>query len=209
VILLSTVACLLMSWSVAGIAGEEKQATTAKIDEIAPDFTLADMEGEKYTISEYKGKFVVLEWTNMDCPFVKKHYKSGNMQSLQKEYAEKDVVWLRICSSAPGKQGYFDAKTIETRTKEDKSRAAAYLVDADGKVGRMYGARTTPHMFIIDKEGKLIFAGGIDDKPSTNTADVKAATNYVADCLDAALAGEKIDVKTSRPYGCAVKYSDA
>ena len=143
----------------------------------------------------------------MDCPFVRKHYDSGNMQSLQKQYGKEGVVWLRICSSGLDKQGYFELDVIEKRLEKDKSMAAAYLIDADGTVGRMYAAKTTPHMYVINPKGVLIYAGAIDDIKSTNKADIEKATNYVSNCLDAAIKGEKIEVTTSVPYGCSVKYA--
>ena len=179
----------------------------ARIDQAAPDFRLTDSEGKEHALSDYKGKHVVLEWTNMDCPFVKKHYNSQNMQGLQNNYTKKGVIWLSICSSAPGKEGNYGANDINKRSKEAKAMRTAYLIDADGTVGRMYGAKTTPHMFVIDPKGILIYAGGIDDKPSTHIADVKGARNYVAECLDAALSGRPIKAKTSTPYGCSIKYA--
>ena len=185
-------------------AGDAPQK--AAIDKPAPDFTLTDINGEKHTLSSYQGKFVVLEWNNWDCPFVKKHYKSNNMQGLQNRYSEKGVVWLTICSSGPGKQGYYDAKDHEKRFVEVKSGASAYLTDTEGLVGRLYGAKTTPHMFVVDPGGVLIYAGAIDDKKSTNPDDVKGANNYVEASLDAAMSGKPVKTKTSTPYGCSVKY---
>jgi len=189
-----------------GRAGD-KQAPTAQLDKAAPDFTLVDTDGNEHSLSDYEGKFVVLEWTNMDCPFVKKHYNSGNMQELQKQYTAEGVVWLRICSSGEGREGYYEGDAIDQRVKKDKAMQTAYLLDTDGAVGRSYGAKTTPHMFVIDTEGTLIYAGGIDDKPSTNTADIESANNYVAGCLDAAMSGEAYDTKSTNPYGCSVKYA--
>ena len=207
-ILLVVVSMLSLGVFGPGFAGDSKEKPKyAKVDEAAPLFTLADRSGEEYSLEDHKGKYVVLEWTNMDCPFVRKHYDSGNMQGLQKKYADEDVVWLRICSSAPGKQGYLEADAIEKRLKKEKTLEVPYLIDADGTVGRKYGAKTTPHMFVVDPKGVLIYAGGIDDIKSTKTADVKKATNYVSACLDAVLNGEKIEVKTSVPYGCSVKYA--
>ncbi len=176
------------------------------VGQAAPGFTLEDSEGTPHSLSDYEGKYVVLEWVNFDCPFVRKHYDSGNMQSLQKTYAEKGVVWLSVCSSAPGKQGFFEGEELEERIAEEGSAPTAYLVDPEGTVGKTYGAQTTPHIFIIDPDGTLIFAGGIDDTRSTDTDDIPEATNYVRTTLDAAMAGEEVPVKTSRPYGCSVKY---
>ena len=178
----------------------------AAIDKPAPDFTLTDIKGQEHELSAYKGKYVVLEWNNWDCPFVKKHYKSNNMQGLQKRYVEKGVVWLTICSSAPGKQGYYKAKEHQKRFDEAKSAATAYLVDSDGEVGRLYGAKTTPHMFVIDPKGVLIYAGAIDDKKSTNPEDIEGANNYVRASLDASMSGKDVTTKSSTPYGCSIKY---
>ncbi len=194
-----------MALSLAAVASADS-AQKAAIDKPAPDFTLVDIAGKEYTLSDYKGRFIVLEWNNWDCPFVKKHYKSSNMQSLQKRYGEKEVVWLTICSSAPGKQGYYQAKDHQARYDKTNSAAFAYLTDPDGTVGRLYGAKTTPHMFVIDPEGLLIYAGAIDDKKSTDPKDIEGATNYVAASLDAAMSGKAVKTKSSAPYGCSVKY---
>lgn len=181
-------------------------AKEIKIGKNAPQFTLTDVNGVEHSLKNYQGKYVVLEWVNYDCPFVKKHYNSGNMQMLQKKYTEKGVVWLAINSSAPGKQGNFTSKEILKRSKEHGAAFSAYLVDADGRVGKWYGAKTTPHMFIVDPNGKLAYAGGIDDIKSTKVADVEKATNYVAAALDAALSGKRIETAITKPYGCSVKY---
>ena len=186
-------------------AAEGKEVT---VGATAPAFTLTDAHGKAHSLADLKGKFVVLEWVNFGCPFVRKHYDSGNMQKLQKTYREKGVVWLSVCSSAPGKQGYFDRLELLERIKDERSNATAYLVDAEGSVGHLYGARTTPHMFLIGPDGKLLYAGGIDDTPSTDTDDIAKAVNYVAQGLDAAIAGKPIAVKTSKPYGCSVKYKE-
>jgi hypothetical protein len=148
----------------------------------------------------------VLEWINFGCPFVRKHYDSGNMQKLQKEYASKGVVWLAVCSSAPGKQGYYAGEDLTKQLETENFAGTAYLVDAEGTVGKSYGAKTTPHMYVIDPKGTLIYMGGIDDKPSTDKEDIAAATNYVKQALDAAMAGKQVAVKESKPYGCSVKY---
>lgn len=180
--------------------------SAASVGAPAPGFTLPDAAGTMYSLSDFRGKYVVLEWVNFGCPFVRKHYDSGNMQGLQKAYRDKGVVWLSICSSAPGKQGYFDGKDLTERIAEEKSHATAYLVDKEGTVGQEYGAKTTPHMFIISPDGTLIYEGGIDDKPTTNREDIKAAVNYVREALDAAMDGRPVKVTTSRSYGCSVKY---
>lgn len=178
----------------------------AKIDSKAPDFTLTDVNGNTHSLSDFEGKFVVLEWINFQCPFVVKHYKSGNMQKLQKKYTASNVVWLSICSSAPGKQGHLDNARIIELLNEHKAAPTAYLVDETGDVGRNYNAKTTPNMYIIDPDGMLIYAGAIDDIKSTDTDDVPIAKNYVAEALDAALDGKSVPTKVTDPYGCSVKY---
>ncbi len=181
-------------------------ADKAKIDEPAPDFTLKDSNGKEHSLSDFQGKYVVLEWINFGCPFVKKHYNSNNMQSLQKKYTDQDVVWLSICSSAEGKQGYFESDELNGKLKEKGAAMTAYLIDESGEVGHMYNAKTTPHMYIVNPEGILVYAGGIDDKPSTDTDDIEGAVNYVSTALDALLAGETVEHKVTKPYGCSVKY---
>ena len=177
-----------------------------KIGKKAPQFTLKDVNGVVHNLKDYRGKYVVLEWTNFDCPFVKKHYNSGNMQMLQKKYTDQDVVWLSINSSASGKQGNFSPDEILKRATDHSAAFSAYLIDADGKVGKWYGAKTTPHMFIVDPKGKIAYAGAIDDIKSTNVKDIAKASNYVATALDAALAGRPIETTMTKPYGCSVKY---
>jgi peroxiredoxin len=190
------------------VSADDAPAMRAAIDQKAPNFSLNGVDGKTYTLSDFAGKYVVLEWNNFDCPFVKKHYGSGNMQALQKRFVDKGVVWLTICSSAKGKQGFYDAETLKSMIADRKLASTAYLRDPDGTVGREYGAKTTPHMFVIDPKGMLIYAGAIDDKPSTDPADIKGAKNYVAACLDAAMAGKPIDPATTASYGCGVKYAD-
>jgi len=178
----------------------------AKLNEIAPNFKLVDSNGKEHSLSDYSGKLVVLEWINYECPFVKKHYNSKYMQTLQEKYTKEGVIWLTICSSAESKQGNFTNDEINSRSKKHNAKFTAYLVDLDGKVGKMYGAKTTPHMYIINKDGKLIYAGGIDDKASTDLEDIKGAKNYVSLALDELLAGKNVSVQSSKPYGCSVKY---
>ena len=178
----------------------------AMVGQPAPAFTLVDTHGAKHSLSDLKGKLVVLEWVNFECPFVGKHYGSGNMQKLQKTYTGKGVVWLSINSSAEGKQGYFAPDKINALVKEKGAAPTAYLVDTDGSVGRAYGAKTTPHLYVVDPGGTIIYAGGIDDTPSTDQADVATAKNFVRAALDEALAGKQVTTATSTPYGCSVKY---
>ncbi len=178
----------------------------AKLNEPAPNFKLMDSNGKEHSLNDFKEKIVVLEWINYECPFVKKHYNSKNMQTLQEKYTKAGIVWLTICSSAESKQGNFSNDEINSRSKKHGAKFTAYLVDADGKVGKMYGAKTTPHMYIIDKTGKLVYAGGIDDKASTDIADIKSAKNFVSSALDELLAGKNVSLQSSKPYGCSVKY---
>lgn len=181
-------------------------AGNALVGKPAPAFTLTDSNGKKHNLADFKGKFVVLEWVNYDCPFVRKHYNSGNMQSLQKAYTEKGIVWLSVNSSAAGKQGNFAPEKINTLIKEKGAQPSAYLIDSDGQVGRLYGARTTPHMYIINPQGELIYNGAIDDKPSADPADIGTAKNFVRTALDEALAGKPVTTSATQPYGCSVKY---
>jgi len=174
--------------------------------ETAPDFSLKDSKDNVQKLSTYAGKFVVLEWMNPECPFVKKHYSVGNMQKLQKEYTAKGVAWLSIISSAPGKQGYCTGPQAEANRKDQKASPTAILLDPSGEVGQKYGAKTTPHIFIINPEGKIIYAGAIDSIRSTNSADCSKADNYVREALDAAMAGNPVPHPSTQPYGCGVKY---
>ena len=183
------------------------QADEPVLDKPAPDFTLVDADGEEHSLSDYKDSFVVLEWFNLGCPFVKKHYNSNNMQKLQKHYTEKAVVWLIINSSAEGKQGHYTPERANELIKEKDMAPTAFLLDHDGKVGRLYGAKVTPHMFVIDKGGVLIYNGAIDDKPTTKIEDIKDAKNHVQAALEEAMAGKSVSLKTTQPYGCSVKYA--
>lgn len=174
----------------------------------APDFTLKDSNGKSHSLAGFKGKYVVLEWVNFGCPFVQKHYHSGNMPSLQKTYTARDVVWLSICSSGPGKQGYFAGEELKTRISRMNATPSAYLVDPDGKVGMLYAAKNTPTMYVIDPGGRILYGGGIDNIPSTNIDDIKRARNYVREALDLSLSGKTVEVSTSTSYGCSVKYAE-
>ena len=188
------------------IAASLSFADEVKVGSAAPDFTLKDVNGKAHSLADYKGKFVVLEWFNEGCPFVKKHYTSGNMQKLQKEYTGKDVVWLSINSSAEGEQGHVTPQTAPKTIADWKMDSTRILLDHDGKVGKMYGAKTTPHMFVIDKQGKLIYQGAIDSKATSNTADIEGAENYVKVALDNTMAGKPVATTSTKPYGCSVKY---
>ncbi|NCD21400.1 MAG: thioredoxin family protein [Spartobacteria bacterium] len=172
----------------------------------APSFTLTDTKGAAHALADFAGKPVVLEWTNPECPFVKKHYGAKNMQALQAKYVAQGAVWLSVCSSAPGKQGHYPADEWNRILAEQGSAATALLLDPDGQVGLAYGAKTTPHLFVIDAAGTLVYDGAIDDNPSTDSADIPGARAYVAEALDAVLAGAPVPVAQTKPYGCSVKY---
>jgi peroxiredoxin len=172
----------------------------------APDFSLADAKGETHSLSQYKGKYVVLEWFNPQCPFVKKHYGSGNMQKLQEQYTSKDVVWLTINSSAPGTLGALTPEQAEEKMTEWKTHETALLLDSEGKAGRAYGAKNTPNMVVINPEGKIVYEGAIDNKATPNPADIPSSTNYVIVALVESLAGKPVTTSRTKPYGCAVEY---
>jgi peroxiredoxin len=183
-------------------------AWAARVGEKAPDFTAADSNGANRTLSKYAGKYVVLEWHNNGCPFVRKQYLSGNMQKLQKEWTGRGVVWLTVISSAPGKQGYVTADEENDYMKQMSAAPTAALLDPTGRLGHLYDAKTSPHMFIINPSGTLIYNGAIDDQPTPDPASVPGAINYVSQALAEAIAGKSVSVPTSRPYGCSVKYAD-
>ena len=188
------------------LALNQSVRSAAEPGEAAPEFTLTDSKGTSHKLSDFRGKLVVLEWLNHECPFVKKHYSGGDMQKLQKEYTAKGVVWLSIISSAPGKQGHRTGPQADVDTKDKNAAPTAVLLDPAGEVGQKYEAKTTPHMFVIDKEGKIIYAGAIDSIKSTNSADVAQAENHVRQALDAALSGKPVPTSKTAPYGCSVKY---
>jgi peroxiredoxin len=172
----------------------------------APEFSLPDAAGKTHSLSEYKGKYVVLEWFNPECPFVKKHYGSGNMQKLQAEYTGKGVVWLTIDSNAPGFEGNISPEQAQKVMKDWNTKQTALLLDPEGKVGRAYNAHNTPDMFVINPEGKIIYQGAIDSKASPNPADIPSSTNYVKVALDESMNGKAVSTANTRPYGCSVKY---
>lgn len=176
------------------------------VGEPAPAFTLTDAEGKTHSLADFKGRTVVLEWFNHGCPFVVKHYASGNMQGLQESATEEDVVWLTIVSSAPGKQGHLTPDEARAKKSELGSKATAILLDEDGQVGKLYNAKTTPEMFVINGEGTLVYMGAIDDRADTKEASIDGATNYVTAALDALESGEPVETAKTKPYGCSVKY---
>jgi peroxiredoxin len=173
----------------------------------APDFKGTDSNGVQHSLSEYRGKYVVLEWANKGCPYDQKHYLSGSMENLQKEWTTKGVVWLSVISSAPGAQGYVTPTEENDYIKTMHVASTAVLLDPTSAIARLYEAKTTPHMFVIDPTGKLIYQGAIDDKPTTDKADIKGADNYLNDALNASMSGKPVPVASTRPYGCSVKYA--
>lgn len=178
----------------------------SEIGKAAPAFTAKNTKGEEVSLSDYKDKVVVLEWTNFDCPFVKKHYSAKNMQKLQADYTAKEVVWLTVNSSAEGKQGYLEPSKLGEKTMAEGSQASHVLVDTDGTIGKAYDAKVTPHMMIISKDGNLAYSGAIDSKPSTDSADIEGADKLFANALDAVMAGNEVANAKNEPYGCGVKY---
>jgi peroxiredoxin len=177
----------------------------APVGQAAPAFSVTDLNGKAVNLADYKGKTVVLEWHNFGCPFVQKHYKSGNMQALQKKYGA-DVVWLAVNSTTQSHQDYMAPALLTKELAKFDSKPAAYLMDEPGKMGIAYGAKTTPHMYVIDPSGKVVYNGAIDDKRSTNPEDVKTSKNYVVAALDELKAGKAVSTATTTPYGCTIKY---
>jgi peroxiredoxin len=174
----------------------------------APDFKGTNSNGKTETLSQYRGKYVVLEWANQGCPYEQKHYNSGNMEALQREWTAKGVVWLSVISSAPGEQGYVSPSEENDYLRRMKAAPTAAILDPTGAIGKLYGAKTTPHMFVIDPQGKLIYEGALDDKPSTDPESLKGAKNYVSTALEEAMAGKPITTQVTRSYGCSVKYAN-
>ena len=183
-------------------------AFAVRVGDAAPDFTVTDSHGQSHKLSDYRGKFVVLEWHNNGCPYTKKHYESGNMQRLQKEWTGKGVVWFTVISSSPGSQGYVTPDQENAYLDKMHAVPTAALLDSNGAIGHAYGAKTTPHMFIINPQGQLIYNGAIDDRPTSDVSDINGAKNYVSEALAEAMAGQPVAVSSTRPYGCSVKYLD-
>jgi len=179
----------------------------AAVGQPAPAFTATATAGSSVSLADYRGKLVILEWTNHECPYVRKHYETGNMQALQKETTGQGVVWLTIISSAPNEQGYVTPGQADELTANRKAVPTAVLLDPKGTVGRLYGATNTPHMYLVDKAGMLVYAGAIDDRPTSRKADVQGANNYVRAALHAVAAGQPVKTPVTRAYGCTVKYS--
>ena len=184
-------------------------ADIPSVGSAAPDFSLKDTKGQTHSLSQHKGKYVVLEWFNPECPFVKKHYGSDNMQKLQKEFTGKGVVWLTIDSSAEGKEGYVTAEQAEKIMSQWKTGMTALLLDPEGTAGKAYAAKNTPQMVIINPEGKIVYQGAIDSKATPNPADIPSSTNYVKSALDESLSGKPISNTQTKPYGCSIKYKSS
>lgn len=182
-------------------------AWAVRVGDPAPDFTGIDTHGQTHKLSEYRGKFVVLEWTNNGCPYTRKHYDSGNMESLQKQWTARGVIWLTVLSSAPGEQGYMTAAQENAYIAKMHAAPTAAILDPTGAIGHQYEAKTTPDMYVIDPTGKLIYSGAIDDHPTTDVSDIRESKNYVSAALTAAMAGQQVGVAYTRPYGCSVKYA--
>jgi len=196
----------LAACSIAALASFLPAQAAPSVGQPAPDFTLTDAHGKAVKLSDFRGKHVVLEWTNPGCPYVRKHYDSGNMPATQRDAVGKGVVWLSINSTEKGSHEYMEPARLVGWQKERGSAPTHLLLDEDGTAGRAFGARTTPHLYIVDPQGRLVYAGGIDSIPSSNPADIQRATNYVKQGLAEALAGKPITAATTRPYGCSVKH---
>jgi peroxiredoxin len=196
----------VLSLGVMAVLAVTMVAYAVRVGNAAPDFTGTDSNGKTQKLSEYRGKYVVLEWTNNGCPYTQKHYESGNMQALQKEWTDKGVVWLTVLSSASGEQGYMTASQENAYIGKEHAAPTAAILDSTGVIGHAYEAKTTPHMFVIDPSGKLIYAGAIDDHATIDSSDIKSSKNYVSDALSESMAGKPVATAYTRPYGCSVKY---
>jgi len=190
-------------------AGALYAADVPPVGSAAPEFSAPDTNGKTQSLSEYKGKYVVLEWFNPECPFVKKHYGPGNMQKLQKEYTDKGVVWLTVDSNAPGTEGNITAEQAKKIMDSWKTHQTALLLDPESKIAKLYGAKNTPNMVIINPEGKIVYEGAIDSKATPNPADIPSSTNYVKNALDESLSGKPVSNAQTKPYGCSVKYKSS
>jgi len=192
----------------AGLAMVCASALALKPGEAAPDFKGTDSNGKVHTLAEYRGKYVVLEWANKGCPFEQKHYNSGNMERLQREWTAKGVVWLSVLSSAPGQQGNVTPAEENDYLRTMKAAPTAAILDPSGTIGRLYSAKTTPDMFVIDPQGKIVYEGAIDDQPTPDPSSLNGAKNYVSAALEASMAGRPVEVPVTRSYGCSVKYGN-
>ena len=202
-------AAIIVAAAIGGLMGSGTSAFAAgavQIGQSAPEFTATDSKGAPVSLSQYRGKVVVLEWTNADCPYTHKHYASGNMQSLQSLAQKNNVVWLSVISSAPGKQGYVNGSGADQLTVSRGASPTAVLLDPSGTLGRLYGAKTTPHMFVIDKNGALQYMGGIDSLATADAGDIPNAEPYLKEAMLAVTEGHPVAHAVTRPYGCSVKY---
>ena len=190
-------------------AGALYAADVPPVGSAAPEFSAPDTNGKTQSLSEYKGKYVVLEWFNPECPFVKKHYGPGNMQKLQKEYTDKGVVWLTVDSNAPGTEGNITAEQAKKIMESWKTHQTALLLDPESKIAKLYGSKNTPNMVIINPEGKIVYEGAIDSKATPNPADIPSSTNYVKNALDESLAGKPVSNSQTKPYGCHITYKSS
>lgn len=207
---MKTFTAFLLALTVGAALAVSSAQAAAEVGQPAPGFTLTDIDGASHSLSEYRGKVVVLEWHNPDCPIVRKHYESDNLPKLQREATKDGVVWLLVNSGAPGMQGAdYSATQMKTWLRNHQAAPTEYFRDADGKVGHLYGAKTTPHLFIIDPAGTVVYAGGIDSIPSSHKDDIAKATNYVRQALDAIKAGRPVPNPSTKPYGCSVKYGSS
>jgi len=200
---------LLLTAVATFIASAIYAADVPPVGTAAPDFSLTDSNGKSHSLSQYKGKYIVLEWFNPECPFVKKHYGSDNMQKLQQEYTSKGVVWLTIDSNAPGAEGNMTPEQAQKIMSSWKTHQTALLLDPESKVARSYGAKNTPDMIVINPEGKIVYEGAIDNKATPNPNDIPSSTNYVKAALDESLAGKPVSNPATKPYGCSVKYKSS
>jgi peroxiredoxin len=203
----SIAACSAFAFA-AALAVSSVSGQDVRVGAQAPSFTATDSRGQMQTLDQYRGKYVVLEWHNQGCPFTKKHYESGNMQSLQKQWTGKGVVWFTVISSAPGKQGYVTPSEENDYLSKMHASPTAVLMDPEGKLAHLYQAKTTPEIYVIDPAGKLIYEGAIDNRPTPERADIQGADNYLTDALTAAMAGRPVSTAYTRSYGCSVKYAD-
>jgi len=188
------------------LATAQVAMSAAKVGQPAPDFSGTASDGKSYHLADYRGKFVVLEWHNNGCPYTRKHYNSGNMQNLQKQWTARGVVWFTVISSAPGKQGYVNANDENTYMSKIGAAPTAALLDPTGSIGHLYDAKTTPQMIVINPQGVIVYDGAIDNRPTSDLKDIQGATNYVTLALEQSLAGKNVDTAATRPYGCSVKY---
>jgi peroxiredoxin len=200
--------CVALVVALLPLSAAQTTVQPVRVGAPAPAFTANDSKGETETLAQYRGKYVVLEWHNQGCPYTKKHYVSGNMQGLQKEWTAKGVVWFTVISSAPGQQGYVTPSQENAYLAQAHAVPTAVLLDPEGKLGRLYNAKTTPQMIVIDPAGNVIYDGAIDDRPTPDPQDVHGAKNYVSDALTEAMAGKPVATPFTRPYGCSVKYPD-